>query len=215
MHIIQNMDDIRAASDELAKQCDYMARALDICDYPPLRLRDGGLEGLTNIIVGQQLSIASAKAIWSRVEPLFEGDWTYQKLHSLDDEILKSAGLSRPKIKTLRAVQTAIETGGLDLDHTHAISDEDARAQLIAIKGIGPWTADIYLMFCIGKCDQFAPGDLALQIAAQDLMALKTRPTIKEMEDIALRWKPYRSIAARLLWLWYRVEKNTKSGMPI
>ncbi len=212
---IQTEKDIQRASDALASQCSHMQRVLKTCGYPPLRLRPTGLEGLVHIIIAQQLSVASAKAISERVEVLLDRQWDCQKLTTTSDNDFRAAGLSKTKIRTLRAVIEAIQSGHLELDQFENMSTEAIIQQLTAIKGIGPWTAQIYLIFSLGRCDVFASGDLALQIATQNLLKLESRPTMIQMEEIAQQWYPFKSIAARFLWLWYRVDKQASTGLPI
>jgi DNA-3-methyladenine glycosylase II len=185
----------------------------DAAGDPPLRRRQGGFEGLARIIVGQQVSVASAEAIWSRVAALatpFES----AGLLALDDAVLRAAGLSGGKVRTLRALATAME-GGLNLSALDELDDIAAREVLMAVPGIGPWTSDVYLMFCIGRADSFCPGDLALQVAAQKAMQLETRPSDRELLAIAERWRPWRGVAARMLWAYYRVVKAPGSGIPV
>ncbi len=178
---------------------------------PPLRLQQGGFEGLARIIVSQQVSVASARAIWTRVEAIIVPLTPERFLAATDDE-LRQAGLSRPKQRTLRAISAAVVDKSLVLEGLSDASAEDIHAQMTAVKGIGPWTADIYLMFCLGHADAFAPGDLALQEAARIGLGLKKRPSHKEMAVIAENWKPWRGVAARLLWSYYAVVK-TREGI--
>ncbi len=189
-----------------------MRRAHDVTGDPMLRRRPGGLEGLIRIINGQQLSVASAAAIHARLQATI-APLTAAALAAASDEILRDCGVSRPKIKTLRALCDAI-IGGLDLDELGDLPVVEAVARLTSVSGIGPWTADIYLMFCIGHADVFAAGDLALQIAAQKLMALEERPTAKEMAAIAERWKPRRAVAALMLWAYYAEAKKLREAQP-
>ena len=205
--------DVKAGVAALRRKCAFMKAAHDLAGHPPLRRRNGGFEGLVRIINGQQLSVASAAAIYARVEATIK-PLTAKKLLAASDETLRGCGLSRPKIKTLRAISSAI-AGGLDLDSLADIPEADAIAQLTAVSGIGPWTADIYLMFCIGRADVFAPGDLALQIAAQMVMGLDARPSAREMADIAERWRPWRAVAARLLWTYYAEAKKRGLAVPV
>ena len=124
------------------------------------------------------------------------------------------AGLSRSKIRTLRAISDAC-SGGLDLTRLEACSDEEVHAALTQVIGIGPWTADVYIMFCLGRADGWAPGDLALQIAAQRALELDERPDKDEMMDIAERWRPWRGVAARLLWAYYAALKAQRTAVPV
>ena len=168
---------------------------LKLAGPPPLRRRDPGFEGLCAIIVSQQLSVASAAAIWARCEAAFR-PMTPQALLAAGDADFAGAGLSRPKVRTLRAISEAVAAGALPLDRLEAMNPEDAHAALVAVKGIGPWTADIYLMFCLGHADAFAPGDLALQEAARIAFALSERPSAQELAERAEVWRPWRWEAA-------------------
>jgi DNA-3-methyladenine glycosylase II len=177
------------------------------CDRPPLRRREGGFPGLCAIIVSQQLSVASANAIWAkfvaRISPL-----TPQVMLAATDEDLRLTGLSRPKQRSLRALAAALVEGSLVLDALHAATPEEVHAALTAVSGIGPWTADIYLMSCIGHTDAFAAGDLALQEAARHAFGLERRPSAKELVALAEAWRPWRGVAARVLWSYYRAVKQ-------
>ena len=128
---------------------------------------------------------------------------------------LRAAGLSGPKIRTLTAMAREVAETGLDLGRLDHLTDDEVRAALTKISGVGPWTADVFLMFCLGRADVFAPGDLALQVAAQLAMDLSERPSSKELAEIAERWRPWRGVAARLLWAHYKVVKDAKSGVPV
>ena len=210
---IESEADIKAAVRALRRKCAFMRAAHDFAGDPPLRRRAGGFEGLVRIVNGQQLSVASAAAIHGRVEAAIK-PLTAKKLLATSDETLRGCGLSRPKIKTLRAIAEAV-LGGLALDDLAHLPEDQALAQLTAVSGIGPWTAEIYLMFCIGRADIFASGDLALQIAAQMVMGLNERPTAKEIAVIAAeRWSPWRSVAAGLLWAYY-AETKKRGAVPV
>lgn len=205
--IIESDEDIAAAVGHLSGRCEVMRRIVPLTGAPPLRRARGGFEGLARIIVDQQLSVASANAIWRKVEAALPG-LTPAGILAADDPLLRSAGLSAPKIRTLRAIARAIVEDGLDIDGLATRSADDAKAALCAVKGIGPWTADIYLMFCLGHADAFAPGDLALQEAIRLAFRLPERPTDREAGLVAERWRPHRAVAARLLWAYYKVEKS-------
>jgi DNA-3-methyladenine glycosylase II len=185
----------------------------DAAGNPPLRRRPAGFEGLARIIVGQQLSVASASAIWERTaaacRPFEPGT-----LLRLSDGELAQAGLSRPKIRTLRAIAAACRDG-LDLARLDHVGEEEVHAALTEVVGIGPWTADIYIMFCLGRADGWAPGDLALQIATQQALGLKARPGKVEMLAVAERWRPWRGVAARLLWAYYAALKEKRAAVPV
>jgi DNA-3-methyladenine glycosylase II len=213
MRIIDTEADIRAGVKALRRKCPTMRHVHDTAGDPPLRRRPAGFEGLARVIVSQQLSIASAAAIWQRTAAACE-PFEPATLLRLTDRKLAGAGLSRPKIRTLRAIATAC-ADGLDLAALAGASDEEVHAALTAVVGIGPWTADIYIMFCLGRADGWAPGDLALQIAAQRAFALAERPGKDDMMALAERWRPWRGVAARLLWAYYAAVKARSTAVPV
>jgi DNA-3-methyladenine glycosylase II len=174
---------------------------------PPLRRREGGFPGLAAIIVSQQLSVASARAVWARVETVLS-PLTPERILAADDEAMRLSGLSRPKQKAMRAVAAAVVEGRLRFDRLEAATAEEVHRHLTAVPGIGPWTADIYLLFCLGHRDGFAPGDLAIQEAARVAFGLPARPVAAALEVLAEPWRPWRGVAARLLWADYAVLKS-------
>lgn len=180
---------------------------------PPLRRRPGGFAGLLSIIVSQQLSTASAGAIWARLAAAYDPLQPRQILRARATRLAK-LGLSAAKIRTLRAIATAIDKGALDLDALADIDADAAHAMLTAVHGIGPWTADIYLLTCLGHADAWPAGDLALQEAARLAFGLDTRPNGKAMIALAAPWRPWRAVAARVLWTYYRHRKR-RDGAPI
>jgi DNA-3-methyladenine glycosylase II len=180
---------------------------------PPLRRRADGFAGLASIVVSQQLSTASAKAIWERLNQAFD-PFDHSAVLRARATRLARAGLSAPKIRALKAIAKAIDRGDLDLPALVDKPAEEAHAALTAVHGIGPWTADIYLLFCLGHADAWPAGDLALQEAARLVLALKTRPTAKEMGPLAESWRPWRGAAACMLWTYYRAAKQ-RDGAPI
>jgi DNA-3-methyladenine glycosylase II len=195
-----------------AKHPEFVGRLIEIGGLPPLRRREPGFGGLAAIIVSQQVSTASANAIFARLEarivPLEAAE-----LAKASDDGLRACGLSAPKIRGLRSLAAAV-VEGLDLAGLSELDAEEAHNALIAVKGIGPWTADIFLLFCLAHPDAFPAGDLALQEAARLALDLKRRPDAARLERIAERWRPWRGIAARLLWSYYRGVK-TRSGMAL
>ena len=205
--------DVRAGVRALRRKCAIMRHVHDTAGHPPLRLRPAGFEGLARIIVGQQLSVASATAIWNRTVAAIR-PFKPRALLALTDAELASAGLSRPKICTLRAIAEAC-AGGLDLAALARASDEEVHAALTQVVGIGPWTADVYIMFCLGRADAWAPGDLALQIAAQRALDLAERPTAEELREIGDRWRPWRGVAARMLWAYYAAVKQKAAATAV
>lgn len=211
--IIESDADILAGVRSLRRRCEIMRAVHTAAGNPPLRRRPAGFDGLARIVVGQQLSIQSAAAIWARVEAVASPLTPKAVLRATDDD-LRAAGLSRGKILTLRAAAEAV-AGGLALDALHGHSEEEIHDALTAVRGIGPWTADIYIMFCLGRADAFAGGDLALQIAAQRAFALDERPSALELVALAERWRPWRGVAARLLWSYYAHLKELRAAEPV
>jgi DNA-3-methyladenine glycosylase II len=213
MRIITTEADIRAGVKALRRKCATMRHVHDTAGDPPLRRRPAGFEGLARIIVGQQLSIASAAAIWERATAACR-PFEPATMLGLSEAALAGVGLSRPKIRTLRAIAAAC-SNGLDLAALGEASDAEIHAALTEVVGIGPWTADIYIMFCLGRADAWAPGDLALQLAMQRAMALAERPDKEAMLSLAERWRPWRAVAARLLWAYYAAMKSKGTAVPV
>jgi DNA-3-methyladenine glycosylase II len=180
--------------------------------HPILRKRTPGFEGLAWIVVGQQVSTASAAAIWGRLKAKFDVV-TPQIVLRASDEDLRSIGFSVAKIRTVREAATAVMAGTLPLERLQELSAEEAHAALVAVKGIGPWTADLYLLFCLGHPDAFPAGDLALQEAARLALGLDRRPDAKALTTLAERWRPWRGVAAKVLWAYYRLAK-ARDGAP-
>lgn len=169
---------------------------------PPLWAREPGFPTLVHIILEQQVSLASARAAFDKlcveVTPL-----TAEGFLRLDDETLKRIGFSRQKSGYARYLADQIVTGKLDVDALATLPDEEVRQQLIALKGIGPWSAEIYLLMALCRVDAWPAGDLALQVAAQSVKQLPARPTVEAITQIAEQWRPWRAVAARLLWHHY------------
>ena len=212
--IITTDADVTRGVRALRKRCAFMKAAHDLTGPPPLRRAEGGMPGLLRIVIGQQVSVASATAIWGRfqnvVKPL-EADSILRRRETT----FRKAGLSGPKIRTVRAVAQAVTNGELDFDAFEQMDADAVHDALVAVHGIGPWTADVYTMFCLGHADGWASGDLALQIAAEKLMELEARPSVSELTEIAERWRPWRSVAARLLWAYYAHLRNVKDAVPV
>ena len=211
--LIAGRDDVLAGVAALRRACGHMRRAHETAGEPPLRRDPGGFQGLCHIVVGQMVSLASADAIWRRLAARLD-PFEAEAMLALSEADLRGVGLSGPKIRTLRAVAAAVEARTLDFAALEAFDDAAVRTSLMAMPGVGPWTADIYLLFCLGRADAFAPGDLALQVAAEHLLDLDGRPSPKALEAIAERWRPWRGVAARQLWAYYRVIKG-RPGQPL
>ncbi len=180
---------------------------------PPLRKRPPGFEGLAGIVVAQQLSTASAGAIWGRLQAAL-GTVTAERLAGADDAVLRAAGLSAPKIRTLRGVAGAVAAGDLPLDALHALPADEAHRLMVAVRGIGPWTADVYLLFCLGHPDAFPAGDLAVQEAVRLADGLDARPGPAELTRRAEIWRPWRGVAAKVLWAYYGQAK-ARDATPV
>ncbi len=176
--------------------------ALAATGTPPLRRRAGGFGALLHTICAQQLSVAAADSVWRKLcsagadDPLILG--------AMSDDDLRGCGLSRPKVRYARALAEA----GIDYKALATLPEDEAIAALTSIKGIGIWTAEIYLMFSIGRADVFAPGDLALQESARLIFEMPARPGEKDLRSMSLDWSPWRGVAARLMWAYYRHAKN-------
>jgi DNA-3-methyladenine glycosylase II len=212
-HRIHTESDLDAALASLVQADPRFAGTLALAGRPPLRRRADGFAGLAQIVVSQQLSTASAKAIWGRLEAAFDPLDHVAMLRARTPKLVR-AGLSAPKIRALRAIAKAIDCGELDLAGLVELPADDAHQALTAVHGIGPWTADIYLLFCLGHADAWPAGDLALQEAMRLLLALDTRPSAKEMGPLAEAWRPWRGAAACMLWTYYRAAKQ-REGAPL
>lgn len=206
---LANEKQLQNAAKSLSTQCAIMRGIYAATGTPPLRDFSADFAGLAKIITGQQLSIASAAAIWSRVAAAIQ-PFDASCVLALDDTALAAFGLSRPKIRTLKAVASAIHDDGFDIAGLAREADDVVIERLTALHGIGPWTADIYLLFALRRADAFPAGDLALQLAAQRLLRLDAKPTPAALLDIAERWRPWRGAAARLLWAEYGLYRSTQ-----
>lgn len=180
---------------------------------PPLRRQPDGFAGLAAVIVAQQLSVASANAIWTRLCAAFS-PLDAEAILRARPARLRRLGLSAAKIRALREIARAIRGGTLALARLADLAADDAHAALTALQGVGPWTAHIYLLSCLGHADTWPAGDLALQEAARLAFGLAARPTEKEMIALAEPWRPLRSVAARVLWTYYRALKG-REGAPL
>lgn len=204
--IIDTEADVAEGAAWLAAREPRFAEALALTGPLPLRRRSDGFATLFSAIVSQQVSTASANAIWARIEAL--GAHDPAALARASDEDLRGCGLSRQKISYARAI---VESG-VDFDALRVMPNEDVVAELVRIKGIGVWTAEIYAMFSLGRADVFAPGDLALRDAIRLLFELEERPSEPELRAMSLDWSPWRAVAARLLWAYYHV-RNKREGV--
>ncbi len=172
-----------------------------------LRRREAGYAGLCAIVCGQQLSTASAAAIRARLFKAFD-PFHHDTVRRARADKLKRLGLSAPKIKSIREIGKAVAQGRIDLTQVGAMDADQAHAALTALHGIGPWTADIYLLFCLGHADAFPAGDLAVQESARIAFGLRKRPDAKALTKMAELWRPWRGVAAHLLWAYYHAVKK-------
>lgn len=208
---IETEADILTGTAHLAAVCPTLRAVIAETGQPPLRRSEGGFRGLVRIVIAQQLSVKAAAAIQTKVEAAVPG-LEPVRFAGADDPTLRAAGLSAGKVRTLRAAAIAARDGVIDFDHLAAAPIALIHEQLTALPGIGPWTADIYAMFCLGHGDAFAPGDLALQEAARIAFALKERPKDDVFLALARHWSPWRAVAARVLWAYYARVK-TREGV--
>ncbi len=178
-----------------------------------IRRSPGGFEGLARIVTGQQVSTASADAIWSRFA-LLPGALEPAGYLALTEETVRGAGQSGGKYRALRGIAEAVIAGHFDFAPLAELPAEAAIAAMTRLKGVGPWTAEIYLMFCAAHPDIFPAGDVALQRAVQWAFGLDDKPPVKDLIDMARAWSPHRSTAALLLWRYYRAVRN-KEGISI
>lgn len=213
VQFLHTQSDLALALSRLVAADPRLVPVLEKAGEPALRRGEPGFPGLARIICGQQLSTASASAIWGRLREAFD-PFHHDALRRARADRLGRLGLSTAKIKSIKAIAQALAKGELDLDHIAQSDADTAHAALIEMHGIGPWTADIYLLFCLGHADAWPAGDLALQEAARIALGLKARPNVKEMAAIADAWRPWRGVAAHLLWGYYHVVKR-REGVAV
>jgi len=210
---LESQSDLEDAIDTLVKQDPRLKPILALTGMPALRQREPGFTGLAHIVCGQQLSTASAAAIWARLSAAFD-PFDHEVIRKARADRLGRLGLSAAKIKTLKFIARELAAERLNLE---VLANEDVDAAhntLTALHGIGPWTADIYLLFCLGHGDAWPAGDLAVQEAVKIGLGLKERPTAKQMAPLAEPWRPLRGAAAHLWWAYYRVLKK-REGVAV
>ena len=200
--IIETLDCVAEGAEWLARAEPRFAHALREVGPLPLRRQPDGFTALLDAIVGQQVSIAAADAIWRRMEAA--GLVAREAVAEASDEALRGAGLSRQKARYAKALALS----EIDFEALRGLADANVISSLTTVPGIGMWTAEIYAMFALGRADIFAPGDLALQEAARVLFDLPERPRERALRAMAEAWSPWRSVAARILWAYYRVAKE-------
>ena len=213
MSFIHTDADLQAGMATLVAQDPRLIEVLAKAGMPGIRRREAGYAGLCAIVCGQQLSTASAAAIRDRLFAAFD-PFHHDAVRLARADKLARLGLSRPKIKAIKAIGTAISKGHIDLDAVHSMDADKAHEALTALHGIGPWTADIYLLFCLGNADAWPAGDLAIQEAARIAFNLKKRPDAKALTKLAEVWRPWRGVAAHLLWAYYHAVKR-REGISV
>ena len=209
---LETQSDLEQAVHALVKTDQRLAPVLEIAGMPALRRREPGFAGLAHIVCGQQLSTASASAIWGRLNAALD-PFDHDAVRRARTDRLGRLGLSAAKIKTLKHLARELAAERLNLD---VLAEEDANAAhhtLIALPGIGPWTADVYLLFCLGHGDAWPAGDIAIQEGLRVGLGLKARPTEKQMAPLAEPWRPLRGAAAHLWWSYYRAIKQREGVM--
>jgi DNA-3-methyladenine glycosylase II len=199
--------DLEDAMQALLRQDPRLKPVFELTGMPALRRREPGFVGLAHIVTGQQLSTASAGAIWGRLTAAFD-PFHPESLRKARAERLGRLGLSAAKIKTLKNIARELAAERLNFDVLANEDADTAHNTLTALHGIGPWTADVYLLFCLGHGDAWPAGDIAIQEAVKVGLGLKTRPTPKEMAPLGEPWRPLRGAAAHLWWSYYRVLKK-------
>ncbi|MNE42674.1 DNA-3-methyladenine glycosylase [compost metagenome] len=213
MTIIRGDEDIRTGLLALFELDPSLKIIAGRCGPVPLRLSEPGFAGLASIVVSQMVSRASADAIWGRIVKGTEVV-TAERYLAVHPDIAGGFGLSRAKAQTLLRIATAVAEGGLDLEALGRMDATAAMAELTAVKGVGPWTAQVYLMFCGGHADIFPVGDVALQAAVAHALDMEVRPTASHLAGLAEKWSPWRSVAARLFWAYY-AEITRREVAPI
>jgi DNA-3-methyladenine glycosylase II len=212
MRRLDQVTDLAEGCAALVKLDSRLVPVIEAAGPLQVRRREPGFEGLAHIVVAQQLSVASANAIWGRMAARL-GAVTAERLAQASDEDLRSCGLSAGKLKTLRAAALADLDGRVRFDALGDCDPQAAHAALVALPGIGPWTADIFLLFCVGHPDIWPAGDLALAEAVRMAFDLDKRPSIKANAALAEVWSPWRGVAALVFWAYYTACKQGRAGV--
>ena len=194
---------IRADLDALAADDAHVAAAVALVGYPAERRRPAGFDTLLRIVVGQQLSTKAAASIYARLEQALDGQVAARPFLALADDRLRAVGFSRSKVAYARGLAEAVADGTLDLGGLAGLADDEAQAVLTRLKGVGPWSAQMYLMFSLGRPDVWPGDDLAVRAGLTRIKGLDQRPTARQTEALAEGWRPRRSAAALLCWHYY------------
>lgn len=214
MNIIKTQADITIGLSRLKELDETLIPIIEQTPHVPLRRDQEGFAGLVRIIIGQHVSTASASAIHTRfinaINPV-----TPKNYLSTNEETLITIGLTRAKQNTITNLAHTILDGSLALNVINQLDEKQAVTKLTALKGIGPWTAEVYLLFCAGHPDVFAAGDLALREAVRHAFKMDERPSESELRNLAAKWSPYRGVASRLFWSYYANIKGQGKGQPL
>lgn len=189
---------------KISKVDPQLAQALETYGYPEPRIREKGFKTLFSIVISQQLSIHAAKAIMKRAMGLFDNDISAYNVNNKSFEELRSIGLSKQKINYVQGLSSAIIEKQFDVDNLNRLNDAQVKSQITQLKGFGPWSAEIYMMFSLHREDIFPEGDLALQLALQRLKSLTERPTPKQAAQLIQHWSPWRTAGSLFLWHYYK-----------
>lgn len=200
---IANETDLAQALKELGTREAAFLELVECVGLPTLRNAKPGYRGLIRIVVDQMISLKAAEAIWARMEQNL-GPLEPENLIRRREASFRKAGLSGGKIRAIRAITKAVRDGSLDLEALGSLDNETVMAKLTALPGVGPWTAEIYLLFCLGRADIWPAGDVALQHAVHHALRLNARPDAGQMRQLAENWRPFRGATALLLWNYYR-----------
>jgi DNA-3-methyladenine glycosylase II len=211
--VLETQADLARAIERLTKIDPRLSRIVAATGIPPLRRRPAGLRGLARIIVGQQVSTASAEAIWKRLDAAFPS-LTADDILGATDETLGTIGLSAAKTRSLRYIATEIAERRLDLGALGHWPADEAHARLTALRGVGPWTADVYLLFCLGNADAWPAADLGIQEGLKRGLELADRPTTKETIALGDQWRPLRGAAAHVWWAYARIGPISRAHAP-
>ena len=198
---------LKAACETLSRADPPLARAYDVTGIPVWRAGEPTYAMLARMITHQQISLGAAGAIWARTEALL-GEVTAETVLAAAPDALRACGQSRPKVSHLTSIAESLVTGTLSLPRVCTAPLDEARRELVAVKGIGPWTAELFLLYATGAMDAFPVGDVGLMEAHRLLAAHETRMDIKAFTQHAEAWRPHRGVAAHLLWAWLHVHRG-------
>ncbi len=215
MTLVRNKERLAAATAELCERDSDLAAVVDEFGTPPLWKRPQGFRTVLYLILEQQVSLASARATYEKLMAKLGGHPTPESFLFLNDDDLQGLGFSRQKTRYCRLLAEAVADGSLPLNKLRRYEDEAAKAEMMKITGIGHWTADVYLMEALGRPNVWPVGDLALAVGAEKVKKLKGRPSAEELQQLGEQWRPYRAVAARILWHYYlNVIRPPPGGKP-